>query len=172
MKFNNPHNITIFDSFFSNYGAKIDALWPQIRDFEMEVINTQSWSPILSDCIANYTPANIYDTPFYSFIGLYTNPTDKIHFIGVNDSVVAKINLTIGEQNALIMHEIGHLIAYVNAGCKPIWSEDLNEEYFPDDCAKELGLVNVIKSALNTMSQSPFYSATKQSEFIIRKDRL
>ena len=34
------------------------------------------------------------------------------------------------EMYALIMHEIGHAIAYVDAGCKPICSTDISEEFF------------------------------------------
>lgn len=172
MIFNNPQKIGIFSSFLSQYGSQVDALWPQIQNYEMEVIDTQHWSPILSGCVANYRPENVCDTPFFSFIGIPTNPVDVVHFIGINNSCVATLNLTPGEMYALIMHEIGHLIAYVNAGCKPIFSQNVSEEFFPDDCAKMLGLGNEIRSVLQTMSQSFFYTAEKQREFISRRNRL
>ncbi len=172
MKFNNPHNIQIFDSFLSKFGAQIDALWPQIKDFELEVIDTENWSTILSGCIANYTPEHVGDTPFYAFLEIHTGPDDVYHFIGINDNVASALNMATGEMYALIMHEIGHVIAYVDAGYKQIWSSDISEEFFPDDCAKAIDLGNEIKSVLDTMSKSSLYSAEKQSTFITRRNRL
>lgn len=172
MKINNPHNIQIFDSFLSRYGDQIDAQWPQIKDFELEVIDTQNWSPILSDNFPNYTPVNVDDSPFYAFLEVHTSPDEFFHFIGTNDKVASALNMSTGEMYALIMHEIGHAIAYVDAGCKPIWSPDISEEFFPDDCAKSIGLGNEIKSVLETMSNSSLYSAEKQLTFITRRARL
>lgn len=172
MIFKNPHNIQIFDSFLSIFGDQIDALWPQIKDFELEVIDTENWSTILSGCIANYTPEHVGDTPFYTFLEIHTGPDDAFHFIGINDNVASALNMSTGEMFALIMHEIGHAIAYVNAGYKPILSTEISEEFFPDDCAKAIGLDYEIKSVLETMSKSSLYSADKKRTFITRRDRL
>ena len=112
------------------------------------------------------------DTPFYTFLNFHTGPYNAFHFIGTNDEVASALNMSTDEMYALIMHEIGHAIAYVDAGCKPIWSTDINEEFFPDDCAKAIGLVNEIKSVLDSMSKSSLYSADKQNTFITRRNRL
>ena len=172
MILNNPHKIQIFDSFLSKFGGQIDTLWPQVKDFELQVIDTNNWSPILTGCIAKYIPDHVDDTPFYTFLNIHTGPYNAFHFIGTNDEVASVRNMSTDEMYALIMHEIGHAIAYVDAGCKPIWSTDINEEFFPDDCAKAIGLGNEIKSVLDSMSKSPLYSADKQCTFITRRNRL
>lgn len=172
MIFNNPHKIQIFDSFLSKFGGQIDTLWPQVKDFELQVIDSNNWSPILTGCIAKYTPDHVDDTPFYTFLNIHTGPYNAFHFIGTNGEVASALNMSTDEMYALIMHEIGHAIAYVDAGCKPIWSTDINEEFFPDDCAKAIGLGNEIKSVLDSMSKSSLYSADKQNTFITRRNRL
>ena len=172
MIFNNPHKIQIFDSFLSKFGGQIDALWPQVKNLKLQVIDTNNWSPILSDNFPNYTPEKVDDTPFYTYLNFHTGPYNAIHFIGTNDGVASALNMSTDEMYALIMHEIGHAIAYVDAGCRPIWSTDINEEFFPDDCAKAIGLGNEIKSVLDSMSKSSLYSADKQSTFITRRDCL
>lgn len=172
MIFNNPHKIQIFDSFLSKFGGQIDALWPQVKNLKFQVIDTNNWSPILSDNFPNYTPEKVDDTPFYTFLNFHTGPYNAFHFIGTNDEVASALNMSTDEMYALIMHEIGHAIAYVDAGCKSIWSTDISEEFFPDDCAKAIGLVNEIKSVLDSMSKLPLYSADKQNTFITRRNRL
>lgn len=172
MILNNPHKIQIFDSFLSKFGGQIDTLWPQVKDFELQVIDTNNWSPILTGCIAKYTPDHVDDTPFYTFLNIHTGPYNAFHFIGTNDEVASVLNMSTDEMYALIMHEIGHAIAYVDAGCKSIWSIGISEEFFPDDCAKAIGLGNEIKSVLDSMSKSSLYSADKQNTFITRRNRL
>lgn len=172
MIFNNPYKIQIFDSFLSKFGGQIDTLWPQVKDFEFQVIDTENWSPILSDNFPNYTPKNVDDTPFYTFLNIHTGPNNAFHFIGTNDEVVSALNMSTDEMYALIMHEIGHAIDYVDAGCKPIWSRGISEEFSPDDCAKAIGLGNEIKSVLDSMSKSSLYSTDKQNTFITRRNRL
>lgn len=172
MIFNNPHKIQIFDSFLSKFGGQIDTLWPQVKDFELQVIDSNNWSPILTGCIAKYTPDHVDDTPFYTFLNIHTCPYNAFHFIGTNDEVASALNMSTDEMYALIMHEIGHAIAYVDAGCKSIWSRGISEEFFPDDCAKAIGLGNEIKTVLDSMSKSSLYSADKQHTFITRRNRL
>lgn len=50
--------------------------------------------------------------------------------------------------------------------CNRKKSDDVKKEFFPDDCAKDIGLGNEIKSVLDSMSKSSLYSADKQSTFI------
>lgn len=172
MKFNNHNNIPMFDDFLSNYGTQINALWPQIKGFELEVIDLEHWSDILANSVWEFKPEEVGTTPYYVYLGIHKDEHTVFHFIGQNAEIIEMLGLDEKEKFALIAHEVGHLIAYVDAGCKPICCTDVTEEFFPDDCAVKLGLGDEIKSVLSKMYQSEVYSTDEHLMFDIRRNRL
>lgn len=148
MKFLNHTSDTIFNDFKQKFSSKIDALWPEIKDLQIDVYDDISPDPrfLFKDCV--FSTDDFKDTPFSALAG-YQLSSDIMYDIIKCDDVCKMLKLDDNAKLALIAHEVGHYIEF--ARTHVIKPADLREEIFCDDCAVKLGLRDGIKSAIQSM---------------------
>lgn len=148
MKFHNHTSDKIFDDFEQKFASKIDALWPVIKDLQIDVYDDINPDPrfLFKDCV--FCADDFIDTPFSALTG-YQLPSDTMNDIIMCGDVCNILKLDDNAKLALIAHEVGHHIEF--ARTHVIKPADLRVEMFCDECAVKLGLRDGIKSGIQAM---------------------
>lgn len=148
MKFHNHTSDTIFNDFEQKFASKIDALWPEIKDLQIDVYDDINPDPrfLFKECV--FSADDFIDTPFSALTG-YQLSSDTMNDIIMCGDICNILKLDDNAKLALIAHEVGHHIEF--ARTHVIKPADLREEKFCDDCAVKLGLRDGIKSAIQSM---------------------
>ena len=136
--FNNPQNIEVFELFVKQFEIKINEI---ITEETITIFGINERHELF-----HYVASK--NDPFA------TNPIMTPLVVAINEQVCTNLKLIQEEKNAMIAHEIGHILdkTPIDINCQ------LKREYNADQFAINLNLFNELKTGLEKIIQSGNYS--------------